>query len=137
MIQLKFTVLIISSFLLFDVLAFISLNRPMVRRLIKSNVNKNNGHLAMSSTNKASKNIKKFRSQEETIQELSNYYKKLLSSESFGYKLSSYYFDPQNVTLNYGPTSIMDSPAETLSLGTYPHCHFYNTSNMLLLNQYI
>ena len=78
----------------------------------------------MSSTNKASENIKKFRSQEETIQELSNYYKKILSSESFGYKLFSYYFDPHNVTLNYGPTSIMDKPADKLSLGMNPYCHY-------------
>ena len=47
---------------------------------------------------------------------LSDYFTKLFRSEEFDHKIAPYFLDPHNVTLNYGPTSIINEPAEKLTL---------------------
>ena len=47
---------------------------------------------------------------------LTDYFTKILRNESYNLKLAPYFLDPHNVTLNFGPTSIIDNPAEKLTL---------------------
>ena len=73
-------------------------------------------------TNQVSDKKYKFKSGEEAVQDLYVYYKNILNCESFGYKLHPYYLDPHNVSLNCGPTSIIDCPAKKLTLSELINC---------------
>ena len=50
------------------------------------------------------------------VEILYDYFTKVLRNESYNLKFAPYFLDPNNVSLNYGPTSIIDSPAERLTL---------------------
>ena len=50
------------------------------------------------------------------VQTHSDYFTQILRSESFNHTIAPYYINPYDKSLNYGPTSIMDKPAEKLTL---------------------